>query len=162
VWEPDSQQNRVFDRQNFAIHRALSLRLAILKGKTLHIVTPEIVAKTATGELAVTKRPKCCGMPSTVPTQQHLRCGPEALTSRIAGVNIPTLGARLSYRKDTAVCRTVPAQSAALELKFQVLNLRRLVVEDAKLVFSSKSGHGEAKDANPLHGLVNNRPWIIQ
>ena len=42
----------------------------------------------------------------------------------------------------------------ASNLKFQRFStFGGFVVEDPKLVFHSKSGQDEAKDANPLHGL---------
>ena len=50
VWEPKSHESRSFDRKSFGIHRALSFRLAILKGKACVLLTPEIIAKTMNGE----------------------------------------------------------------------------------------------------------------
>ena len=162
VWEPDSEQNRLFDRQNFAIHQALSLRLAILKGKLCTLLTPEIVAKTATGELAGEEATKV--LRNAVYGYQHNNIYDADLkhwTSRIAGVNIPDAGGQdFLIGKTPLYAGLYQPNRPALNLKFQRFStFGGFVVEDAKLVFSSKSGHGEAKDANPLHGLVNNRPW---
>ena len=82
-------------------------------------------------------------------------------TSRINGVDIPDAGGQhFLIGKTPLYAGLYQPNRPALNLKFQRFStFGGFVVDDPKLVFSSKSGQGEAKDANPLHGLVNNRPW---
>ena len=162
VWEPKSYENRSFDRQSFAIHRALSFRLAILAGKSCVLLTPEIIAKTMQGEPAGEEATKV--LRNAVYGYQHNNVYDADLkywTSRITGVDIPDAGGQhFLIGKIPLYAGLYQPNRPALNLKFQRFStFGGFVVEDAKLVFSSKSGQGEAKDANPLHGLVNNRPW---
>jgi hypothetical protein len=162
VWEPRAHENRSFDRQNFAIHRALSLRLAILKGQTCVLLTPEIIAKTMKGEPASEEATKV--LRNAVYGYQHNDVYDADLrhwTGRITGVDVPDAGGQhFLIGKTPFYAGLYQPNRPALNLKFQrFATFGGFVVEDAKLVFASKSGQGEAKDANPLHGLVNNRPW---
>jgi hypothetical protein len=162
VWEPKSHENRSFDRQSFAIHRALSFRLAILAGKSCVLLTPEIIAKTMQGQPAGEEATKV--LRNAVYGYQHNNVYDADLkywTSRITGVEIPDAGGQnFLIGKTPLFASLYQPNRPALNLKFQRFStFGGFVVEDAKLVFSSKSGQGEAKDANPLHGLVNNRPW---
>jgi hypothetical protein len=162
VWEPKSHEKRVFDRQSFAIHRALSFRLVILKGKTCVLLTPEIIAQTMTGEPASEEATKV--LRNAVYGYQHNDVYDADLkywTCRITGVEIADAGGQhFLIGKTPLYAGLHQPNRPALNLKFQRFStFGGFVVEDAKLVFASKSGQGEAKDANPLHGLANNRPW---
>lgn len=162
VWEPKPHEDRSFEQQNFAIHRALSFRLAILKGQTCVLLTPEIVAKTLKGEPASEEATKV--LRAAVYGYQHNDVYDADLkhwTSRIAGVDVPDAGGQhFVIGKTPFYAGLHQPNRPLLNPKFQrFATFNGFVVEDAKLVFASKSGQGEAKDANPLHGLVNNRPW---
>jgi hypothetical protein len=162
VWEPASHETRLFDRQSFAIHRALSLRLAILKGKVYVLLSPDIVAKTASGEIAGEEATKV--LRNAVYGYQHndvFDADLKRWTSRITNVEIPDFGGQHFFVGKTPLYAGLfqpkrPLLSAEWQ-RFSTFG--GFVVEDAKLIFSSKSGQGEAKDANPLKGLVENRPW---
>jgi hypothetical protein len=162
VWETKSHENRSFDRQTFAIHRALSFRLAILKGNAYVLLTPEIVAKTMKGELAAEEATKV--LRNAVYGYQHNNVYDADLkhwTEQITGVDIPDAGGQhFLIGKTPLFAGLYQANRPALNPSFQRFStFAGFVVDDAKLVFSSKSGQGEAKDANPLRGLVTNRPW---
>jgi hypothetical protein len=162
VWEPNPYEHRDFDRQKYAIHRALSFRLAILKGKVCVLLTPEIVGRTMNGEPASEEATKV--LRNAVYGYQHNNVYDADLkywTSRITGVNICDTGGQSFYiEKMPLFASLYQPNRPALNLNFQRFStFGGFVVEDPKLVFSSKSGNGEAKDANPLHGLANNRPW---
>jgi hypothetical protein len=140
----------------------LSFRLAILAGKSCVLLTPEIIAKTMQGQPAGEEATKV--LRNAVYGYQHNNVYDADLkywTSRITGVEIPDAGGQnFLIGKTPLFASLYQPNRPALNLKFQRFStFGGFVVEDAKLVFSSKSGQGEAKDANPLHGLVNNRPW---
>jgi hypothetical protein len=162
IWEPKSHEKRLFDHTSFAIHRALAFRLAILNGRTCVLLTPEIVAKTMSGEPAGEDAIKV--LRNAVYGYQHNDVYDADLkhwTSKITGVDIPDAAGQTFLIGKTPLYAGLHQQHrSALNLKYQRFStFSGFVVEDAKLVFSSKSGTGEVKDANPLHGLANNRAW---
>jgi len=162
VWEPVSHENRSFDRQSFAIHRALSFRLVILKGKVYVVLTPEIVAKTSSGEMAGEEPTKV--LRNAIYGYQHNDVFDDDLkrwTARICNVQISDVGGQHFYIGKTPLYAGLSQQrQRPLAPEWQRFStFSGFVVEDAKLIFSSKSGNGESKDANPLKGLVQNRPW---
>ena len=162
IWEPKSHEKRPYDQKSFAIHRALSFRLAILKGKTCVLLTPEIVAKAMNGDPAGEDATKV--LRNAVYGYQHNDVYDADLrywTSKITDVNIPDAsGQTFLIGKTPLYAGLHQSHRPTLNVKYQRFSsFSGFVVDDAKLVFSSKSGTGEAKDANPLHGLANNRPW---
>jgi hypothetical protein len=162
VWEPVSHESRTFDRQNFAIHRALSLRLAILKGKVYVLLSPDVVAKTTTGEIAGEDATKV--LRNAVYGYQHndvFDADLKRWTSRITNVEIPDFGGQTFFIGKTPLYAGLfqPKQTPLSAEWQRFSTFGGFVVEDAKLIFSSKSGQGEVKDANPLKGLAQNRPW---
>jgi hypothetical protein len=162
VWDVDSHEKRPYNQQSFAIHRALSFRLAILKGKAYVLLTPEIIAKTATGEIADEDATKV--LRNAVYGYQHNDIYDADLkrwTARITDVDIPDAGGQHFFIGKTPLYAGLfqpGRQPLSPELQRHA-TFGGFVVEDAKLIFSSKSGNSEVKDANPLKGLVNNRPW---
>jgi len=162
VWEPSSHETRPFDRQSFSIHRALSLRLAILKGKIYVLLSPDIVAKQASGEIAGEDATKV--LRNAIYGYQHndvFDADLKRWTSRITNVEIPDFGGQHFFIGKTPLYAGLfQPKQLPLSAEWQRFStFGGFVVEDAKLIFSSKSGQGEAKDANPLKGLVQNRPW---
>jgi hypothetical protein len=162
VWDTTSHENRFVDQQSFAIHRALSFRVAILKGKVYVVLTPEVVAKTASGEIAGEEPTKV--LRNAVYGYQHndvFDADLKRWTSRITNVEIPDFGGQDFFiGKIPLYAGLFQPKQTPLSAKWQRFStFGGFVVEDPKLIFSSKSGQGEAKDANPLKGLVQNRPW---
>ncbi len=162
VWEPASHEIRLFDRQSFAIHRALSLRLAILKGKVYVLLSPDVVAKSVNGEIAGEEATKV--LRNAVYGYQHndvFDADLKRWTSRITNVEIADYrGQHFFIGKTPLYAGLFQPNQLPLSAEWQRFStFGGFVVEDAKLIFSSKSGQGEAKDANPLKGLVQNRPW---
>jgi hypothetical protein len=162
VWEPSPHETRIFDRRSFAIHRALSLRLAILKGKAYVLLSPDIVAKTASGEIAEEEATKV--LRNAVYGYQHndvFDADLKRWTCRITNVEILDFGGQHFFIGKTPLYAGLfQPKQLPLSAEWQRFStFGGFVVEDAKLIFSSKSGQGEAKDANPLKGLVQNRPW---
>jgi hypothetical protein len=162
VWEPASHETRLFDRQSFGIHSALSLRLEILKGKIYVLLSPDVVAKTASGEIAGEEATKV--LRNAVYGYQHNDVFDTDLkrwTSRITNVEIADFGGQHFFIGKTPLYAGMfQPKQLPLSAEWQRFStFGGFVVEDAKLIFSSKSGQGEAKDANPLKGLVQNRPW---
>ena len=162
VWEPSPHETRIFDRRSFAIHRALSLRLAILKGKAYVLLSPDIVAKTAGGEIAEEEATKV--LRNAVYGYQHndvFDADLKRWTCRITNVEILDFGGQHFFIGKTPLYAGLfQPKQLPLSAEWQRFStFGGFVVEDAKLIFSSKSGQGEAKDANPLKGLVQNRPW---
>lgn len=162
VWELAAHENRLFEQQSFAIHRALALRLAILKGKVYVLLSPDVVAKTMSGEIAGEEATKV--LRNAVYGYQHndvFDADLKRWTSRITNVEIPDSGGQHFFIGKTPLYAGLfQPNQIPLNAKWQRFStFGGFVVEDAKLIFSAKSGNGEAKDANPLKGLVQNRPW---
>jgi hypothetical protein len=162
VWERCSYTSKPYCDRQYAIYKALGFRIAILKGKLFILLTPEIVAKAADGQLA--DRDATKALRSAIYGYQHNDIYGSDLTNwtaRITEVDIADAGGGTFHIGRTPLYAglSVPGRSKL------PANLRRhasfdgIVVSDAKLLFSASSGTSEARDENPLRGLVQNRPW---
>lgn len=161
VWEPQAYEKRTLQTGSFAIHKALSFRLAVLRGQLYVLLTPEIVAKTLSGEFADKDALKV--LRNAVYGYQHNHVYDQDIknwTNKITNVDIPDRGGQSFHIGKTPIYAGL-SQTGRPPL---APNLRRhatlggFVVPDAKLVFAGLSG-GEVKAPNPLQGLVQNRPW---
>jgi hypothetical protein len=162
AWERRLYTSKPYGVASYAIHKALGFRIAILKGKLFVLLTPEIVAKTADGQLADRDATKV--LRSAVYGYQHNDVYDSDLkswTSRITEVDIPDAGGGTFLIGKTPLYGglSVPGKSKLPANLQRHASFDGIVVGDAKLVFSATSGTTEARDENPLRGLVQNRPW---
>ncbi len=162
AWERHSYTTKSYGVASYAIHRALGFRIAILKGKLFVLLTPEVVAKTADGQLA--DRDATKALRSAVYGYQHNDVYDSDLkrwTSRITEVHVLDAGGGTFLIGKTPLYGglSVPGKSKLPANLQRHASFDGIVVADAKLVFSATSGIAEATDENPLRGLVQNRPW---
>jgi hypothetical protein len=162
IWEKQSYERRTIPQGTFALHKALSFRLVRLKAQLYTLLTPEIVAKTATGEFADQDATKI--LRNAVYGYQHNDVYDQdikAWTSRITDKDLLDRGEQ-TFRigKVPIYAGLSQADRRPLPAQFQRhAALRGTVLPDAKLVFASASGHAEVKETNPLLGLIRNKPW---
>jgi SIR2-like domain len=162
IWEKNLYERRPLQQGTFALHKALSFRLVNLKGRLHTLLTPEIVAKTLTGEFADQESTKI--LRNAVYGYQHNHIYDQdikAWTSRITDKDLLDRGGQ-TFRigKVPVYAGLAQAERRPLPGQFQrYATLRGTVLPDAKLVFASASGHAEVKETNPLLGLIKNKPW---
>lgn len=162
IWEKKSYENKKIVQGTFALHKALSFRLVRLKSQLYALLTPEIVAKTLTGEFADQEATKV--LRNAVYGYQHNDIYDQdikAWTSRITDKDLlDRSGQTFRIGKVPIYAGLSQAERRPLPGQFQrYATLRGSVLPDAKLVFASASGQAEVKETNPLLGLVKNKPW---
>lgn len=162
LWDASPYTKKRFDGGTFAIHRAVRIRFMSLSKQPLAILMPEVIVKDATGALAHRDIAKI--LKNEIYGFQHNRefdADLQHWTSRLAGIDIPALGGE-HYRLRKAPWYAGLAQKGKppLPQKFEKYARQTgLIVQDVPLVFSSSTGSQEVRHANPLQGLVQNRPW---
>lgn len=162
AWERGAYTSKAYGAGSYAIHKALFLRISLLKGKLFVVLTPEIVAKTRAGAMADRDATKV--LRSAVYGYQHNDVYDSDLkswTGRITGIEIPAEGGGkfLIGRTPLYAGLSVPGRPKLSSDLQRHASLDGIVVPDAKLIFSTVSGSAEVRDENPLRGLVENRPW---
>lgn len=165
VWEAEHYKDHALDNVSYRLHRALSFRLISSDGKSHVVLMPEVVAKTFDGQIADSDSSKL--LRNAVYGYQHNNVFDSDLkhwTSKIADVDISAPGG------GTFRISKIPIYAGLVQKGRTPLNeaiqrharLSGLVVPDASLIFSSANGKAEVLNANPLKGLVENRPWDFQ
>jgi hypothetical protein len=161
VWEMKAYTRKTIPQGTFTLHKAISFRLAHLKGQLHALLTPEIIAKVPTGEFADEEATKI--LRNAVYGYQHNHVYDQDIkewTNRITDRDILNRGGQIfRIRKTPIYAGLSQANRPPLPAAFhRHATLRGIVYPDAKLVFASASGNGEVKEENPLLGLVRNRP----
>ena len=165
IWERTHYTTNSYMGKTYRIHRALSCPLAFLD-KRLHVVLiPEVVVMLPTGEVADTEAIKT--IRNGIYGYQHNDIYDQDIkrwTDRITAVDIPANGGGV-FRITRAPLYAGLAQKGRSPLGSTLQGHAKqngLVLADANLVFCAADGKSEAKNQNPLKGLVDNRPWDFQ
>lgn len=165
LWETSHYKDQFLEGDRYRLHRALSFRLISLDGKPHVVLMPEVVAKTDDGQLADRDSSKV--LRNAVYGYQHNNIFDSDLkhwTSKIAALNILAPGGG-TFRISKAPVFAGLARKGWSPLSKELQCHARqsgLVVADASLIFCSANGNAEVRNANPLKGLVDNRPWDFQ
>ncbi|MHB1621043.1 MAG: SIR2 family protein [Sulfuricella sp.] len=165
VWETSSYKDQTLDGIKYRMHRALSFRLISLAGKPHVVLMPEVVAKLPSGQLADRDSSKV--LRNAIYGYQHNDVFDSDLkhwTDKISGIDIQEPGGG-RFRIARAPVYAGLAQKGRSPLSDVMQRHARqsgLVVSDASLIFCASNGKNEVKNANPLKGLVENRPWDYQ
>ncbi|MEK7950449.1 SIR2 family protein [Luteolibacter sp. Y139] len=165
VWETTSYDKHTFNGTRYGIHRAMSLRLESINGKTHVAIMPEVVATLPDGQLADFEATKDIRI--KVYGYQHNDVFDRDISywvRQMKETDLPAIGGG-TFRISRA-----PIYAGLVQRGFSALpediqrhvTQRGLVVPDANLVFSSANGSTEVRNVNPLKGLVQNRPWDFQ
>jgi hypothetical protein len=165
LWEPTHYKKELLQGVRFLLHRALSISVISLEGKTHVVLMPEVVAKTQDGQLADPDSSKV--LRNAVYGYQHNDVFDSDLkhwTQKIAGYSIQSPdGGIFQISRTPVYAGLVQKNRHSLSNDMQRhARQRGLVVSDASLVFSSLNGKTEVQCANPLKGLIENRPWDFQ
>jgi hypothetical protein len=165
LWEAEHYKKQVLKGKGFLLHRAMSINLISLEGKPHVVLMPEVVATTQDGQLADPDSSKV--LRSAEYGYQHNDVFDSDLkywTKKIADCSIKAPGGGIFRISRSPVYAGLVQKgrhplSNAMQLH---AGLGGLVVSDANLIFSSADGKTEVRSANPLKGLVENRPWDFQ
>lgn len=165
IWESDFYDERSLNGIKYRLHKALSFRLVSLDGRPHVVLTPEVVVKLPNNQLADRDANK--ELRNAVYGYQHNNVFDSDLkywTNRITNVDIPAHGGG-TFLVARAPVYAGLAQKGKKPLPSEIQQHAKqsgLVVQDANLIFSSLNGKSEIRNANPLKGLVENRPWDFQ
>lgn len=165
LWEAAHYKEQVLQGTRYRLHRAVSFRLIPLEGKPYVVLMPEVVAKTQDGQLA--DKDSSESLRNAVYGYQHNDVFDSDLkhwTSKLVDLDIPAPGDG-TFRIARAPVYAGLFQKGRPPLSEAMQRHARqsgLVVSDASLIFSSANGKTEVRNANPLKGLVENRPWDFQ
>lgn len=165
LWETEHYMRQVLQGVGFLLHRALSISVISLEGKPHVVLMPEVVAKTQDGQLADPDSSKV--LRNAVYGYQHNNVFDSDLkhwTKKVTDCSIQAPGGG-KFRIARAPVYAGLVQKSRYPLPNAMQHHARqrgLVVSDASLIFSSADGKTEVRSANPLKGLVENRPWDFQ
>ncbi|MFZ3116485.1 MAG: SIR2 family protein [Syntrophales bacterium] len=165
LWETEHYKKHVLQGTSFRLHRAMSVGLISLEGKPHVVLMPEVVAKTQDGHLADPDSSKV--LRNAVYGYQHNDVFDSDLkhwTKKVANCSIQAPGGGIFRISPAAICAGLVQKSRypLPKAMHRYVRQRGLVVSDASLIFSSADGKTEVQSANPLKGLVENRPWDFQ
>ena len=165
IWEAAHYKDHILDDIRYLVHAAVSLRLESIDGKPHVALMPEVMVTTPDGALADRDTSKV--IRNAVYGYQHNDVFDGDLkywTAKITDVDTPARGGG-TFRIHHAPIYAGLFQKERSPLPQSIRRHARqqgLVVADANLLFSSANGKVEVKNANPLKGLVENRPWDFQ
>ncbi|QJQ01118.1 hypothetical protein C798_13000 [Herbaspirillum rubrisubalbicans Os34] len=162
IWETAPYDQKIVDRVNYKVHRALSIDIVGVNGRPHAVFMPEIVASTLDGKIADLEPTKA--LRNQIYGYQHNNVF-DADLSRWAGqlvnVDLPSLHGGIFHIARAPLFAGL-SNKAAKPIPSDFSRFAKqagIVVPDAPLIFASKIGRHEIKNPNPLHGLVENRPW---
>jgi len=165
LWESKHYKSQRLQDVSFFLHRALSINVISLEGKTHVVLMPEVVVKTQDGKLADIDSSKV--LRNAVYGYQHNDVFDNDLnywTNKFANQFIQAYGDGM-FQISRAPIYAGLVQKSREPLPNSMQHYARqkgLVVSDASLIFSSKDGKTEVRNLNPLKGLIENRPWDFQ
>lgn len=162
IWEPVHYDERSIDGVIYRVHRALSMNIVGVAGVPHVVLTPEIVARTKDGALAPLEPQKALRV--LVYGYQHNNVFDSDLshwTQRLVETDlVTTVGSTFRISKVPLYAGLVQKGKSALPSNLaKHARQNGIVVQDAPLVFAARMGKVEVRNPNPLHGLVENRPW---
>jgi hypothetical protein len=165
IWEAAHHREHILDDKRYLVHPAISLRLESIEGRPHVALMPEVMVTTPDGALADRDTSKV--IRNAVYGYQHNDVFDGDLkywTAKITDIDTPARGGG-TFRIHHAPIFAGLFQKGRSALPPHIQRHARqqgLVVADANLLFSSANGKIEVQNANPLKGLVENRPWDYQ
>jgi hypothetical protein len=162
IWEPGHYDEKPVEGTTYRVHRAVSIYIAGIDGEPHVVLTPEIVATTKSGELAPLEPLKALRV--LIYGYQHNNVFDEDLsywTRQLVEKDLATPGGA-TFRIAKVPLYAGLAQKGRQPLPTALAKHAKqsgIIVPDAALVFNSRMGKAEVRNPNPLHGLVENRPW---
>ena len=164
IWERLPYKDQTHNNKKYRLHRAVSFRLISLSQRLHAVLIPEVVAKTEDGQLADRDSSKV--LRNAVYGYQHNDVFDKDLrhwTSKITDIDIQAHGGVFRVSRAPIFAGLVQKGKGALPQQVRKHATQSgLVIADAELVFSSANGKVEVRNASPLKGLLENRPWDYQ
>jgi hypothetical protein len=165
VWETVAFQKKAYEGTTYELHRALSLRLISLAGKLHVVLIPEIVVTSPNGQEAERNANKA--LRNAIYGYQHndvFNRDLEHWTNKVTNVDVVASGGGVFRISRIPVYAGLAQKGRSVLSPHMQRHAKQsgFVISDACLTFSSANGKTEVKDANPLKGLVENRPWDFQ
>jgi len=162
IWEPIHYEEKPVNGTTYRVHHAVSIYIVGVDGAPHVVLTPEIIATTQSGELAPLEPLKALRV--QIYGYQHNDIFDKDLsywTRKLVEKDLasPSGGA---FRIAKVPLYAGLAQKGKQPLPPALAKHAKqngIIVPDAALVFNSKMGKAEVRNPNPLHGLVDNRPW---
>ncbi|SDI09877.1 SIR2-like domain-containing protein [Paraburkholderia steynii] len=162
IWDPVHYETRDLNNTTYRIHRALSITVVGIDGIPHVVLMPEIVATSEEGELAPLEPLKALRV--AIYGYQHNDIFDKDLThwtGQLLGKELEADGGGAFLISKIPLYAGL-AQRGKPPLPPKLARHARqagIIVADAPLVFSARVGQAEVRNPNPLHGLVENRPW---
>jgi SIR2-like domain len=174
LWSPESPRDEQLDGESFRVYQSVHLSLRQIENHSFVILKPSIKVLTVGGEVA--PRAKANPIKLRILGWQHNKEFNEAvnfwrsqlLTSDVAQKIYeypPNCGTpfRFLIRRSPIFAEISGGRGVStinVEPKVRpLLKQRGIQIDEPDLVFSNKAGTGMAKDAHPVRGVMNNRPF---
>lgn len=162
IWDKLPYRKQEINKVSFNVHRALAFRIESINGVPHSALMPDVVVNNLDGTPADDDFRKA--VRNAIYGYQHNHVFDADLrfwTERVTNVDIPSPGGSL-FRIGRAPLYAglyEKGRSALPGAMRSHAKQKGMVVADADLLFSSLDGRAEVANANPLKGLVENRPW---
>ncbi|KON46555.1 nuclease PIN [Mariprofundus ferrooxydans] len=162
LWEPLPYDRKLYQGKRFQIHKAVSIKLINLQGKIVSVLTPEVIITNNEGSIADFESSKV--IKNEVYGYQHNKEFDDDLrhfTDKLTNIDIQAWSHGVfRITKASWYAGLIEKNKPPLTLEYRrVAKQHGFILPDVPLVFASKDGGSECRDANPLKGLLYNRPW---
>ncbi len=174
LWTTDSPREERLDGRLFLAFQSVYLSLRQLERRSFLILKPSVRVLDAAGQLVLPDDSKTIKM--RILGWQHNKEFNDAVNywrGKILGAAIPlrvyeyprntASGFRFSVRRTPAfaeITGTRKSQPISLDSKFRpLIKHRGLQIPEPQLVFANRAGTTTTRDAHPVRGILNNRPF---
>jgi hypothetical protein len=174
LWSPDSPRDEHLDGELFRVYQSVHLSLRQIERQSFLILKPSIRVLDASGQLA--PRPKANAIKLRILGWQHNKEFNEAVNfwrGKLLATDArqkayefpPNSGSpfRFLIRRSPAFAEVSGGRDlpkVAIEPRFRpLLKQRGIQIAEPQLLFANRSGTGIVRDAHPVRGIMNNRPF---
>lgn len=174
LWSPESPRDEQLDGESFCVYQSVHLSLRQIEKRSFLILKPSIKVLDASGELA--PRLKANPIKLRILGWQHNKEFNEAVnfwrgtllaadTPQKVYEYPPSCGTpfRFLIRRSPAFAEVSGGRGTpniTIEPRFRpLIKQRGIQIGEPDLVFANRSGTGTVRDAHPVRGIMNNRPF---
>jgi hypothetical protein len=174
LWSPESPRDEKLDGESFRVYQSVYLSLRQIEKRSYLILKPSIRVLDAAGALA--PRPKANTIKLRILGWQHNKEFNEAVNfwrTKLLATDTPqkiyeyppNCGSlfRFAIRRAPAFAEVTGGRDLPkikIEPRFRALIKQRgIQIREPELVFANRAGTGIVRDAHPVRGVVNNRPF---
>ncbi len=174
IWEMDTPREERLNGELFLAFQSVRLSLRQFERRSFLVLEPSLRVLDAAGGLAAKDKAKT--IKTRILGYQHNKEYNEAVNSwrgKLLGAPTPQRAYEHPYNSGSGfrfLVRRTPAfaeitggkksQTICLEAKFRpLIKHRGLQIPEPQLLFSNRAGTAMARDAHPVRGILNNRPF---